>query len=126
MHQLRNLIGRTNVSKDPIHRFNESDDFFKLIITCYVLVAAMKHLKMEALDDIPNIADPQSLWMRTDEERKSTLNVICTDIVDQFISFEFHKFPVESDDKVCPKHLRNSINKSVHQQCRCLSMERGY
>ena len=55
MYQLRNLIGRTNVSSDPIHKFNESDDFLKLITTSHILVAALQILKMDDLNDIPHV-----------------------------------------------------------------------
>lgn len=36
MYQLRNLIRRSNVSADPIHKFNESDDFFRLLVKCHI------------------------------------------------------------------------------------------
>ena len=35
MYQVRNLIGRSNVSKSHGKNFNASDDFIKLIITSY-------------------------------------------------------------------------------------------
>lgn len=103
MYQLRNLIGRSNVSADPVHKFNESDDFFKLVVTCYILIAAMKSLKMKALEDVPcmsGVEEPRELWMETVEKRKSTLHSICGDIVDQFASFEFNKPPMLSKDMV--------------------------
>ena len=49
MYQLKNLVGRTNVSTDPIRKFNESDDFFKLITTSHILVAALEILKKNDL-----------------------------------------------------------------------------
>ena len=55
MFQLWNLIGRYNISNDPIHKFNESDDFFKLLISRYILAAAIELFKMKALDSIPSI-----------------------------------------------------------------------
>ena len=75
MYQLRNLICRSNVSGDPTKKYNECDAFLKLIITCYVFVAAFKHLKIESLSDIPKINDvnnPQQLWrMPLSHERKA-------------------------------------------------------
>ncbi len=52
MCQLRNLIGRSNISANCVHKFNESDDFFKLAVTC---ATALQKLKMKALDDNPSI-----------------------------------------------------------------------
>ena len=103
MYQLRNLIGRSNVSADPVHKFNESDDFFRLIVTCYILVAAMELLQMKILEDVPSLSGvekPQELWMETAEKRKSILSSLCGDIVDQYASFEFNKPPILSKDMV--------------------------
>ena len=72
------------------------DDFFKLIVTCYVPAAALKQLNMQSLSDIPTINgvnEPQNLWMNLLEERKAVLQEICEGIVDEFASFEFNKPP---------------------------------
>lgn len=103
MYHLRNVIGRSNVSADPIRKFNECDDFFKLIVTCYILVAAMKLLGMKSLDDvpsIPNVDSPCDLWMESTETRGAVMKSICNDIVDKYVSFQFHLQPDVSDDKV--------------------------
>ena len=42
LFQLRNVTGRTNVNADPVHRFNECDDFFRLVVTCHVLVQCLQ------------------------------------------------------------------------------------
>ena len=107
MYQLRNLIGRTNISGDPTHKFNEADDLFKLLVTCHMLAAALKHLQMKTLSDVPSmcgIEDPESLWMETAEKRKSVLQNVCREIVEGFASFEFNKLPKQSDDKVLQFH----------------------
>ena len=51
----RNMIGCQNVSSDPIQKFNECEDFFKLIINSHVLLAAMQYMKMTYLDCVPLI-----------------------------------------------------------------------
>ncbi len=103
MYQLRNLIGRSNVNADPVHKFNECDDFFKLVVTCHILVAALQFLKMKALDDIPSltaIEQPQDFWMETTEKRKAVLQSICRDFVDEYAAFQFNKPSTLSTDKV--------------------------
>lgn len=103
MYQLRNLIGRSNVSADPVHKFNESDDFFKLLIKCHILVAAMEEFKMKALDDTPclsGVSKLEDLWMEPADRRKSVLRSICGKIVDNFVCFEFNKPPTSSKDMV--------------------------
>ena len=89
MFQLWNLIGRSNISNDPIHKFNESDDFFKLLISCYILAAAMELLKMKALDGIPSISTvekPEELWMQTAEARET----FCDPSVETSAAFQFN------------------------------------
>lgn len=103
MYQLRNLIGRSNVTADPVHRFNECDDFFKLIVTCHVLAAAMKELGMTSLDDVPTISsfeESHNLWMETSEQRKAVLQSICEGIVDNFVQFKFNNSRKSSNDMV--------------------------
>ena len=101
------MIGRINVSADPIRRFNECEDFFKLIINCFLLVAAMKFLKMTSLSDVPSLPhvnQANELWMESAEKRISVLSSVCKSIVEEFLSFEFNNLKSCSDDKV----LKNS------------------
>ena len=73
MYQLRNLIGRSNVSPKPVKAFNQCSDFFKLVVVCHVLASALKHLSMASLADTPNIRGVQEvrdLWLETAEKRK--------------------------------------------------------
>ena len=110
MYQLRNMIGRRNVSSDPIQKFNECEDFFKLITNSHILVAAMQCLKMTSVDSVPSVPhldQPDQLWMETTEKRQAVLHSICTDVIDQFISFEFNKPPLSSNDKVLQSLLDN-------------------
>ena len=103
MYQLHHLIGQSNVSGDTTQKYNECDDFLKLIITCYILVAEFQHLKIESLSDIPKINDvnnPQDLWMALSHEQKSVFQLIYEGIVDEFVSFRFNQRPAPSSDKV--------------------------
>lgn len=103
MYQLRNLIGRSNVTANPVHRFNECDDFFKLLVTCHILVAAMQLLQMKSLEDTPclsTVTEPAVFWMEDAVKRKSVLQSISEDIVEKFVSFDFNKPPALSKDMV--------------------------
>ena len=53
LYQLRNVINRSNVSVKTKGNFNSCDDFLVLVITCYVLAAAMEHLNINSLDEVP-------------------------------------------------------------------------
>ena len=83
--------------------FNACDDFFKLIVTCHILSAAMTLLKMGSLDDLPKhekITDGIDTWMQTDCERKAILEGICMDIIDRFTTIEFNKVYKDPKDNV--------------------------
>ena len=116
LFQLRNVIGRTNVNADPVHRFNECDDFFRLVVTCHVLVSAMKLLSMKALDDIPSLPDDicaTDLWMETKEKRKEILQSLCMKIVNDFVQFKFKNVSLPSTDKVSFTIYFSFINEAI-------------
>lgn len=54
LYQLRNLINRRNVVSDPSKDVNACEDFFVLVVTAHILVAAMDILGMNAMNDIPD------------------------------------------------------------------------
>ncbi len=92
LYQLRNLIGRSKY-----------DDFFKLIVKCHILVAALLHLNMKSLSDVPDIdsvSNPENLWMIQADERKTILQEICEGVVNKFASFDFNQSPAPSQDEV--------------------------
>lgn len=103
------MIGCRNVSSYPMQKFNECEDFFKLIVSTHVLVATMNCFKMTSLDSVPTIPDfdqPDQLWMETAEKRQDVLHSICAEVVDKFICFEYNKHPPSSNDKVLQVYCR--------------------
>lgn len=53
LHQLRNIINRRNVTKDPSNNPTATEEFFILVTDAHVLTAAMTLFQMESLDDTP-------------------------------------------------------------------------
>ena len=53
LYQLRNLINRRNVY-DPKNDMNSCEDFFELVTTAHIIVAAMKMFGMSKIDDKPD------------------------------------------------------------------------
>lgn len=54
LFQLRKLINRRNVKKDPSKSVASCEEFFLLVVEAHILVAAMKLFNMSALTDKPN------------------------------------------------------------------------
>ena len=86
-HWIRNYIGRTNVSK-PKANFDECEDFFVLVVECYVLVAALMKFGMKSLEETPsNDVVPANLWLCDKDERKKIISGLSETVVDSFIDF---------------------------------------
>ncbi len=93
LYQLRNILGRTNVGKDPTKDFNSCDDFFLTVTSGHVIAAFY--------EVIPQHFDPSCDWMKTDDERKEILQKASANIVDSFVHFSFkHPDSHCSDDSV--------------------------
>ena len=54
LYQLRNVINRRNVVKDPMKDFNACDDFFMNVLTSHITAAAMKYMQIESLAEVPS------------------------------------------------------------------------
>lgn len=102
LYQMRNLLNRRNVVKKPIDDFNACDDFFMTVLTAHILVAAMKFLHIESLDQVPPddvIQDAESVWMLSKQERQDLIESISNQIVEQFVSFQFCEEDAMCDDE---------------------------
>ena len=53
MYQLRNLINRRNIVKDPSKNVAASEDFILLLTEVHIVAAAMTVFGMESVDDKP-------------------------------------------------------------------------
>ena len=53
LFQLRNLINRRNVTKDPTSNMSACEDFFLHIVEAHILSAIMTAFGMSSLDDTP-------------------------------------------------------------------------
>ena len=52
--QLRNLISRRNVMKDPTKNYTANEEFFTLVTESHILYAAMEVFGMRSLNDQPS------------------------------------------------------------------------
>ena len=98
LHQLRNLINRRNVIKKPKDNFNACDDFFRLVLQCHVISAAIKVLGVEKQTSLPpDHLKPENLSSRSVGERKVILQFYCRAIVDAFTNLHIliHLIPIQ-------------------------------
>ncbi len=64
LYQLRNLVNRRNVVKDPSKRVAACEEFFLLVAEAHILAAAMEVFEMSSLQDRP------SMQLFTEESRE--------------------------------------------------------
>lgn len=71
----------------PDKDVHASEDFLTLIVTTHFLVACMKKLNMTSLDDIPTTSEfNANTWMKSNEDRRTTLYSFCQEIVDEHVN----------------------------------------
>ena len=98
MYQLRNLINRNDVIKNPKANFNSCEDFLQIVLTAHILSAACEILDISSLDDQPSadaigVTTPENFWTCTKDERKAVLTKISKAIIKKFIRFSFSATP---------------------------------
>ena len=74
-----------------------------LVITCYVLAAAMEHLNISSLDQIPAeevVSDAAELWALPAKQHEEKLDSISSEIVKKFIPCEFNCTLAQQKDQV--------------------------
>lgn len=103
MYQLRNLLNRVNVPKKPKKNFDACDDFLCTVLHSLLLLASLKVLGMQSLDDNPQsciVPNCENLWMETAERRSEILEEISLKIIDSVVSFRFTGGKEKFVDKV--------------------------
>ena len=112
LYQLRNIINRKNVVKDPKRNANACENFFLLVSTCHILTAAMEVLGMSSLEDSPSQFVPENAWLLTDKEKEDLLSCICKTILNNFCSIKYH-VDAPSNDKSGIKYYSMQVKFSV-------------
>lgn len=74
MYQLRNVINRRNVSSYAEKDYNACDDFFKAVVECHIVAAAMQYFNMSTFSDSPvHPKLKEDLWLESLEERRDII-----------------------------------------------------
>jgi L1 cell adhesion molecule like protein len=98
LSQLKNLLERTNVKKDPSSNFNSCEDFFITIIKGLVV---MDVCEMNSTDDCPSPhVIPEDTWLFPDSERKALLYSLVNKVLSKFVNFSYNNPKITSNDLV--------------------------
>ncbi len=90
LYQMRNLLGRTNVKKDPVKDFDSCEDFFITVVQSLVFSVCMKEFEMGQLHESPRetvvLGDA---WLKSDDDRKKMILSICDRVISNSVKFRF-------------------------------------
>ena len=72
LHQLRNKVNRTNVTK-PSNDFNSCDDFFVLVVSCHIIAArvTLTMFKIKSMNNTSSedvLLNALNIWMQSSDE----------------------------------------------------------
>lgn len=90
LFQLRNLINRRNVGKDPRKDMNASEDFFLLVVESHIVAAAMKVFNMSSVDSTPCKAFfPDGSASLDSEKRRNILLLAADSVLEQYVDLTY-------------------------------------
>ena len=85
LYQLRNLINRRNVQRDPKNDVNAAEDFLELVTDAHIIHAASIELGSEDGETLPETVVQALSLLKTADERKAFLRKISLLIVDHYM-----------------------------------------
>ena len=116
LYQLRNLVQRRNVGKQPKKDFNAHHDFFNVVVTSHILAAAMEVFGMENLEDEPcDGLVPPDIDSMTKAERKEILQYLVGLIVDSYVDIKHCLSEEESDPNRGKRDINGEVSNSTDE-----------
>ena len=89
LFQLRNIINRRNVIKDPSKNVSACEEFFFLVTEAHILTAAMAVFQMESLEDTPKSPHFTATFSEsTNTEQRSKFLLAVGEVI-QFVDLKF-------------------------------------
>lgn len=91
LFQLRNLINRRNIRKDPSSDVNASDDFFRTVTEGHIVSAAMEVFDMTSMDSTPSTTFfPKDMLKKSTNERQQILTSAVQKVVSKYVDLSYH------------------------------------
>lgn len=113
LYQLRNLVQRRNVGKQPKKDFNAHHDFFNVVVTSHILAAAMEVFGMDSLEDEPcEGLVPPGIDTMAKEEREEVLQYLVGIIVDSYIDINHYLLDGDSDPHNSESDVQGKVGKN--------------
>ena len=103
LYQLRNLINRRKVTRDPNSNVSASEDFFLTVVEVHILSACMTVFEMTPVNSAPSqrLFSPESEKKATLHTRSAAVNNALDTHVDFLMNDEGRSEPEDDKDHVC-------------------------
>lgn len=105
MYHIKVLLNQKRVTFNncKITDFNSADDFLKIVVSSYIVTAAMEILKMNTVDDNPGSNDfiQEDDWLKDTDERYDALYALSSKIANTYVDLSMEGLNNgQEDDKV--------------------------
>lgn len=97
--QLKNLINRTSVPRDPKNDVNSSEEFFELVFAAHAICAVMVHFDMNSVNDTIKSFPPNICTCDPDTKR-DILQSALKSIISNHVNLSLDGAQLEGKDKV--------------------------
>ena len=111
--QLRNLINRRNVAKDISGRFNESIDFFELIVNCHAIAAGMHFFGLNTIADQPRY-NSFPMHQKSTESQWKALSTVLGKLVDRYVIVQCFQELQPHQPISVPRSVAHEIYNNPH------------
>ena len=99
LYQLRNLINRRNVVKDPSSNVTACEDFFLHVVEAHIVTACMTTFGMSSVDDSPSTdLFPDASDELDPEQRKAVLMLAIQEVMDECVDLSLEPQERQCDD----------------------------
>ncbi len=90
LYQLRNLLNRRNVTKDPSSNVTADEEFFLLVTEAHIISAAMKLFGMTSIEDEPSsVYFPAGSSDLDSLQRRNILLLATRNIASKYVDLKF-------------------------------------
>ena len=89
LNQLRNVINRRNISKDPSSNVNASEDFLEVVTSAHIVAAAMEVVGVTKLAELQDSVKQSSTY----GDQLSAVQAITNTICSEFVKIGIHEPP---------------------------------
>ena len=96
LFQLRNLINRRNVRKEPVKDVNAAEDFLQCVTEGHIIIACLEGIGMASINDNP-VSITKSSLIKDKKQRFEVMLVATREILTKVVDFSRTKFEKSSD-----------------------------